>query len=94
MGSAVVLLILGSLIGCSLSASWPLRSCVRSALHGVVSELLLFASMLLGGWLGWETGTAFRRQWLGWIAGIASALALGFFFMWLGFEPHVSELSE
>lgn len=77
-------------IDCSTS-SRAMQSCMRSHFHGLVSEVLLFASLGAGVWIGVRTADASKRNWLGWVVGIAIAFALGSFFAWLGFETHSSD---
>lgn len=75
-------------IGCSVEDG-PLRSCMRSSVHGTLATGLHVAAAAVGVWLGMAMAARSRRSWLGWVAGLVVFVALASLVDWLGYPmPH------
>ncbi|MFN6996115.1 MAG: hypothetical protein ACK4PH_18110 [Aquincola tertiaricarbonis] len=71
-------------IGCSVEDG-PLRSCMRSNVHGSLATGLHIAAAAFAFWMGMLLAARTRRNWLGWTCGLASFLALAMLLDWLGY---------
>jgi hypothetical protein len=70
---------------CALS-DMRMQRCMRQGVFGAVSYLLYLGSWLLAGVLGVGVAERSKRNWVGWMTGIALVLVFGFILGWLGFE--------
>lgn len=75
-------------IGCAVEDG-PLRSCMRTNLHGAIATGLHLAAAAFAVWVGMLLAGRSRRNWLGWVLGLVVFIAGAYLVDWLGYPmPH------
>lgn len=85
-GAACLLLGLAStVVRCAIWSAHP-AACTHNVMHGWLLALLNITYILVGVWVGLEAATRWRRQWVGWVAGLVTVVALLAVLTWAGLD--------
>ena len=90
VGLGTIALSLFIALGCTIQPM-SYRACVRMYSLGIVSAFLQIGALFGAGWIGVELARSTRKAWLGWLAGIAAALAFSFALFYAGFPGPSSD---
>lgn len=86
VGGAAIGLLAFATLGCALDRG-STQECLREAVHGAISYLLLLGAIGVGIWAGSEAAERSGHAWVGWVVGVLVAFALASLLNWIGYLP-------
>lgn len=94
VAATIVLVALGVMLIQCVTFTDNAAICMRRSLIEVGLWVLHFATLAAAIWLGIEAARASKRQWLGWVTGVAILVLLNAALSWMGFTLPEREIDD